>query len=245
VRRAKKQHPDAFILNSEARVGLVGDFNPDVLAHQAIQLCFEIAKGMGLGLELVWTGTETLKPGDEGLVKRFSGIWCVPASPYRNTDGALWAIQFARTRRVPFLGTCGGYQHALLEYARSVLGLKDADHEEINAQATLPFLSRMQCALVEKSQKVVVMSPGRFHEIYGTDAAMEGYHCRYGLNPAFEHLFRGRELEVVARSEEGEARAVMLRAHPFFVGTHFQPERAALKGSLHPIVHAFFNACAE
>jgi CTP synthase (UTP-ammonia lyase) len=65
------------------------------------------------------------------------------------------------------------------------------------------------------------------------------------LNRDFEHVFNGGELEVVARSEEGEARAVMLRGHPFFIGTHFQPERAALKGLLHPVVQAFFGACVE
>ena len=232
-------------MKNRARIALVGDFNSDVLAHQAIQRCFETAKESGLDLEPVWTATETLRPFDEGALKQFSGIWCVPASPYRNTDGALWAIRFARTRGVLFLGTCGGYQHALLEYARNVLGLKEADHAEINEQARLPLLSRMQCALVEKSQKVMVTSAGRFREIYNADAGMEGYHCSYGLNPALEHLFNGSELEVVARAEDGEARAVMLRGHPFFVGTHFQPERAAMTGSLHPVVQAFFEACVK
>lgn len=228
-----------------ARIALVGDYNPQVLAHQAIQRSFELGKEAGLLIEPAWTGTETVKPGDDSALKQFRGIWCVPASPYRNTDGALWGIQFARTSGVPFLGTCGGYQHALLEYARNVLGLKEADHAEINSQASLPLLSRMQCTLVEKSQKVFVTSSGRFREIYGADAGIEGYHCSYGLNRAFEHLFNGSELEVVSRSEDGEARAVMLRGHPFFVGTHFQPERAAMKRSLHPVVHAFFEACAQ
>jgi CTP synthase (UTP-ammonia lyase) len=232
-------------LKTTARIALVGDFNPEVVAHQAIQRCFELGKEFGLALEPVWTGTETLQTGNAAALKQFGGIWCVPASPYRNTEGALWAIQFARTHGVPFLGTCGGYQHALLEYARNVLGVREADHEEINAQASLLLLSRMECALVEKSQKVLVTSSGRFREIYGTDARLEGYHCSFGLNPAFEHLFKGGDLEVVARAEDGEARAVMLRGHPFFVGTHFQPERAALKGSLHPVVQAFFEECVK
>jgi CTP synthase (UTP-ammonia lyase) len=232
-------------LKTAARIALVGDFNPEVLAHQAIQRSFDLGKEAGLVVDPVWTGTESLKPGDDSALKQFSGIWCVPASPYRNTEGALWGIQFARSRGVPFLGTCGGYQHALLEYALNVLGLKEAEHAEINAQASLPLLSRMQCTLVEKSQKVVVTSSGRFREIYGADDELEGYHCSYGLNRDFQHLFNGTELEVVARSEDGESRAVMLRGHPFFVGTHFQPERAALKGSLHPVVQAFFEACVE
>lgn len=232
-------------MKTSARIALVGDFNPNVVAHQAIQRCFEVGKKIGLAMERVWTSTEALKPGDNAALKQFTGIWCVPASPYRNTDGALWGIQFARTHGVPFLGTCGGYQHALLEYARNVLGLKEAEHAELSAQASLPLLSRMHCALVEKEQKVLVTSVGRFREIYGNDAGLEGYHCNYGLNPALEHLFNGSELEVVARAEDGEARAVMLRGHPFFIGTHFQPERAALKGSLHPVVQAFFEACRD
>lgn len=232
-------------MKTAARIALVGDFDPEVVAHQAIQRCFKVGMDIGLALEPVWTGTETLRRGDDRALKQFGGIWCVPASPYRNTEGALWGIQFARTSGVPFLGTCGGYQHALLEYARGVLGLREADHAEINAKASLPLLNRMQCALVEKTQKVLVTSAGRFREIYGADARLEGYRCSYGLNPSFEHLFNGSDLEVVARAEDGEARAVMLRGHPFFVGTHFQPERAALKGSLHPVVEAFFKACVE
>jgi len=65
------------------------------------------------------------------------------------------------------------------------------------------------------------------------------------LNPQFEHLFKGVELKIVARSEDGEARAVALRGHPFFIGTLFQPERKALRREIHPVVSAFFAACEE
>jgi len=65
----------------------------------------------------------------------FDGFWCVPASPYRDIDGALRAIRFAREQRRPFLGTCGGFQHAVLEYARNVLGWADAEHGELAPNA--------------------------------------------------------------------------------------------------------------
>ncbi len=226
------------------QIALVGDYNPTVLAHQAIDRCFALANEAGIEVEAVWTGTETLRRRDGVPLKESQGIWCVPGSPYRSLDGALWAIELARTRAVPFLGTCGGYQHALLEYARNVLGLVEADHVETNPHAALPLLNRMQCSLVEKSQKVIATSPS-FRELYGAEARLEGYHCNYGLNPRFEEVFRGSALEIVARSEAGEARAVMLHGHPFFVGAHFQPERAALSGSIHPLVQRFFTACVQ
>ena len=171
-------------------------------------------------------------------------MWCVPASPYRSTEGALFAIEYARTHLVPFLGTCGGYQHALLEFARNVLKLKDAGHAENHPSTSLPLLHRMQCALVEKSQKVLVTDPD-FKSPYGADSGIEGYHCSYGLNPEYERIFAGSALEIVARSEEGHAHAFRLKNHPFFVGTQFQPERRALGGSLHPLVHSFLSAVAQ
>jgi CTP synthase (UTP-ammonia lyase) len=103
----------------------------------------------------------------------------------------------------------------------------------------------MQCLLVEKSQQVVVTSGAEFEKLYGAGSGLENYHCSYGLNPRFEPLFHRAPLEIVARSEEGEVRAVALRGHPFFVGTLFQAERKALTGALHPVLQAFFAACAR
>jgi CTP synthase (UTP-ammonia lyase) len=224
-------------LSSKLRVALVGDYNPDVVAHQAIEKCFSLCPG----LEPTWLPTLAIPPGDELCLKSFRGIWCVPASPYRNMDGALYAIQYARTKSVPFLGTCGGFQHALVEYARNVLGLTNADHAESNPNAGVPLVSRLSCSLVEQSKQIIVCND-RFQQIYDGRAGVEGFCCSYGLNPQFEDRFKAGPLEIVARSEEGEARAFALLGHPFFVGTLFQPERKALTGSLHPVVRAFFAA---
>jgi CTP synthase (UTP-ammonia lyase) len=228
------------------RVAVVGDFDADKIAHQAIEACFRLAEdSASLPVEQVWMATQSLVPGNESAFRNFHGVWSAPGSPYRNTEGALWAITYARTTKTPFLGTCGGVQHALLEYVRNVLGLREANHAENNPETDFPLLRRMQCSLVAKSQKIVVVSGTRFGKLYGADSALEDYHCSYGLNPKFEHLFRRAPLEIVARSEDGGVRAVALRGHPFFIGTLFQPERKALTGVLHPVVDAFFAACAD
>jgi CTP synthase (UTP-ammonia lyase) len=231
---------------SRARIALVGDYDPGVTAHRAIEKCFTLVGRSGLPLvEPVWLQTESIVPGKSGALDGFSGFWCVPASPYRNTAGALWTIRFAREHEVPFLGTCGGFQHALLEYARNVLGLPHAEHSETNPDAPLPLLTRLQCSLVEAVQKIIVTEAGTFRDAYGADSGVEGFRCNYGLNPTFEHLFEEGSMQIAARSADGEARGFQLRGHRFFIGTLFQPERRALEGELHPIVKAFFGACGK
>ena len=225
----------------QARIALVGDFSPDVVAHRAIDKCFTMARQSQPRLEPHWLATESIVPGDALAFEPFSAIWCVPASPYRNTDGALWAIQYARVQSLPFLGTCGGYQHALLEYARNVLGLKNSGHTELDPAAAMPLLDRMPCSLIEQSQKIAVTDK-EFRSMYGADSGLEGFRCSYGLNPNYEYFFAGSSMKIVARSEDGQARAFRLDGHPFFIGTQFQPERQALSGSLHPLVQAFLSA---
>ena len=107
------------------QIGLIGDRNDDLVAHRAIPLALGMAAdACGVEIELLWVSTEQV--GDGAALAEFDGLWCVPASPYRSMEGALTAIQVARERHVPFLGTCGGFQHAAIEYARSVLGWTDA-----------------------------------------------------------------------------------------------------------------------
>jgi CTP synthase (UTP-ammonia lyase) len=225
------------------RIALVGDRDSAVLAHQAIDRCFVLAQEVeSLAVEGTWVPTQSIVPGSDSILKSFAGVWCVPASPYQNTEGAIWAIQFARKAGVPFLGTCGGFQHAVLEFARNALGLPEADHQELHPDALLLLVSRMECALVEKSQSVLVVPGHSFRAIYGADSGLETYHCNYGLNPAFERLFRDSPFQIAARDEAGAVRAMVLRDHCFFVGTLFQPERRALAGALHPVVRAFFGA---
>jgi CTP synthase (UTP-ammonia lyase) len=227
------------------RIALVGDFSDQILAHRAINACLVLFnQGRPTPLEPLWVSTLKIIPGEIGILADAQGIWCVPGSPYRNAEGALWAIQYARTRSIPFLGTCGGYQHALIEFARNELQLKSAEHAEENPSAPLPLIHRMRCGLVEKSQTVVVTEKD-FIGLYGAQSQTEGFHCSYGLNPQYEQIFDGTPMRIVARAENGEARAFWLKDHPFFIGTAFQPERRALDDSLHPLVAAFFSTVTD
>jgi CTP synthase (UTP-ammonia lyase) len=222
------------------RVALVGDHDPAVVAHRAIPEALELAaEQLGRPLKATWVHTATLGKDVPAQLAGFAAIWCVPASPYANTDGALAAIRFARESARPFLGTCGGFQHALLEYVRHVLGHRHAEHAETCPEAAMPLIAPLACSLVEKSGHIGFQEGSRLRALYGVPQAEEEYHCNYGLNPSWEGLLSGTALRISGRDQAGEARAVELDHHPFFLATLFQPERAALRGLAHPLVNAF------
>lgn len=224
------------------RIALIGDYDPHVTAHQAIPVALGMAaEQANTDVQFQWLATDCIS-ADASLAD-FDGFWCVPASPYRDMDGALRAIRFAREQQRPFLGTCGGFQHAVLEYARNVLGWDDAEHGETSPDAARALLTPLTCSLVEAVDSIHLVEGSLIAEAYESAEIVEGYRCRYGVNPAFERELLSQQLCAVGHDASGDLRAVELKGHPFFVATLFQPERAALKGTLPPLVRALIAAC--
>ena len=229
---------------SAIRIALIGDYDPQVTAHQAIPIALGMAaEHSGQGIQFQWLATDTVNAATP--LNDFDGFWCVPASPYRDMDGALRAIRFAREQQRPFLGTCGGFQHAVLEFARNVLGWSDAEHGETSPDATRALLSPLTCSLVEAVDSIHLVEGSLIAKAYENAEIREGYHCRYGVNPEFERELLKQQLHAVGHDSVGDLRAVELKDHPFFVATLFQPERAALQGTLPPLVRALIEACAR
>ncbi|MCP2074045.1 UNVERIFIED_ORG: CTP synthase (UTP-ammonia lyase) [Pseudomonas lini] len=225
-------------------IALVGDYDPQITAHRAILIALElITRQTGQDIHFQWLATDSI--ADNSVLNDFNGVWCVPGSPYRSEDGVVQAIRFAREQRRPFLGTCGGFQHAVLEYARHVMGWADAAHGETAPEAERALLTPLSCALVETIDSLQLEAGSLIAKAYDRQTVFEGYHCRFGVNPDFEKDLLSQRLHAVARDSAGDLRAVELRDHPFFVATLFQPERAALEGRVPPLVAAFVEACAR
>jgi CTP synthase (UTP-ammonia lyase) len=199
---------------------------------------------VGCAIAFTWTGTLPLVEETARQLAEYQGVWCVPDSPYRSMEGALRAIEYARRNGRPFLGTCGGFQHALIEYARNVLGLRDADHAESNPVATMPLVSRLSCSLVEMTGSIRLRPGSKTHSICGQNELTEAYHCNFGLTPRYRSALEDGNLRISGEDPAGDARVIELSNHPFFLATLFQPERAALSGRAHPIVTAFVQAAA-
>lgn len=228
------------------QIALTGELDENVVAHRAIpRALFLAGAAVGCQVEARWVPTTDLLSHPTATLEPFHGHWCVPGSPYASTEGALAAITDSRLCGRPFLGTCGGFQHAVLEYARNVAGVHDAVHEE-NGDAGARVIHRLACSLVDRDGRVNFVAGTRIARAYGRFFAMEGYHCNYGLNPAFKEALERAGMRVSAMDDEGTARAVELPGHPFFVATLFQPERSALASARpHPLIAAFVEAARQ
>jgi CTP synthase (UTP-ammonia lyase) len=226
-----------------ARIALIGDYSPAVTAHVAIPKALEASsRHSGVRVEGIWVATGRLADRAEGELESFDGIWCVPASPYASMEGALGAIRFARETGRPFLGTCGGFQHAVIEYARNVLGHARAAHAEVDPEGEMPWIAPLSCSMVEKDGEIVFLPGTRLRAIYGVEQAIETYHCSYGFNPQYAPLLAATAMVVSAVNRGGEPHALELTSHPFFLATAFQPERSGLQGAAHPLIAEFIRA---
>ncbi|MCU1772074.1 CTP synthase [Pseudomonas sp. 13B_3.2_Bac1] len=225
-------------------IALIGDHDPQVTAHQAIPVALGlIAEQSGRDVQFEWLPTEQIHA--DTPLQNFDGFWCVPASPYKSEAGALRAIRFAREQQRPFLGTCGGFQHAVLEFSRNVLGWADAEHGETSPDSQRAVLTPLTCSLVEAVDSIHLVAGSLIAKAYETSEIHEGYRCRYSVNPQFERELLTHQLHAVGHDSAGDLRAIELKDHVFFVATLFQPERAALKGQVPPLVRAFVEACVE
>lgn len=229
---------------SAVRIALVGDYNASVTAHQAIPRAIELAaRDLEAPLTSQWLNTDQLASGLRDDLHASHGVWCVPASPYADAQAALDAIRWARESGTPFLGTCGGFQHALVEFAHHELKLPHLAHAEVDPESPDPLIAPLSCSLVETSGTILLSPGSRLAEIYGANEIEEEYHCSFGLAQHHEHLFGGSAIHVTGRDRAGEVRAIELAGHPFFMATLFQPERAALRGITPPLARAFAEAC--
>ncbi|WP_277758936.1 CTP synthase [Pseudomonas sp. A34-9] len=230
--------------NSAIRIALIGDYDPQVTAHQAIPVALGlVAEHLDRNVQFEWLPTEQIHA--DTPLGHFDGFWCVPASPYKSEAGALRAIRFAREQQRPFLGTCGGFQHAVLEFSRNVLGWTDAEHGETSPDSERAVLTPLTCSLVETVDSIHLVPGSLIAKAYETSQIHEGYRCRFGVNPLFEQQLLKDRLHAVGHDSSGDLRAIELKDHRFFVATLFQPERAALKGLMPPLVRAFVEACVE
>lgn len=225
------------------KVALLGEYNPTNKNHISTGAAIQHSCSL-LSVEVggVWVSTENIS---HSLFDVYSGIWIAPGSPYKNMDKTLWAIRYAREHGIPCLGTCGGFQHTIIEYARNVLGFKDAQHAEYNPYASDLFISKLDCSLAGREMPLSFVAESQVASIYGALSAIEHYYCNFGVNPECIPLLKGGSLNITGSDSEGEVRVIELPAHPFFIGTLFVPQAQSTSEVPHPLVTAFLKAVVE
>jgi len=227
------------------RLALIGDRSPTVLAHERIPTILSALSAASGGrgsdpLDAYWMHSTSIDADTD--LSGFDGIWVIPGSPYANVDGVFHAITTARVNGIPFLGTCGGFQHMLLEFARNVCGLGDVHHGETEPEAANLLLVPLACSLLGEEDGVTIAPDTLAARIMGAGPTTERYFCSFGLNADYLPTLEAAGLIVSGRDGTGAMRVGELAGHPFFLGSLFQPELASDSTWVHPLLRAFADA---
>jgi CTP synthase (UTP-ammonia lyase) len=239
------------------RIGILGDFNPEYRSHHAINASLQhAANKLQFKVESTWVPTPSLvDPGAAVVLDSFDGLFGSSGSPYKSFDGMLKGIEFARVHDTPFLGTCSGFQYALIECARNVCGIRDATTAEEDPHAKNVVIYPVACAVPNRAPRAPNLSgvinqirlrPGSYlASYYEKDVIDEEFFCNYEMNPEFEWMAMEAGFPIVARSSEGECRAIESPTHQFFIATLFQQQLSSREGSPHTLISAFIQHGAE
>jgi CTP synthase (UTP-ammonia lyase) len=234
-------------MKPKLRIGIIGDYRLDNASHGATNVALQHA-GMALGVQVQsnWLPTSDLPavPAKRSL-SSYDGLLCAPGSPFASMDGALAAIRYARENNRVFLGTCGGFQHLVIEFARNVLNVIDAEHAETSPQAPMQFIERLSCSLVEKADRVKIVPGTRLASLMRCAESLEQFWCSFGVNPIYAPCLAGGGLTISALDASDNIRAVELPAHSFFIGTLFIPQLSSTERQPHSVIVGFLRAAAE
>jgi CTP synthase (UTP-ammonia lyase) len=245
------------LVTEPVRIGILGDFNTEFRSHHATNDSLQhAARRLQIDVESEWVPTPSLvEPSAAAKLDSFDGLFGSAGSPYKSFDGMLKGIEFARVHDRPYLGTCSGFQYALIEFARNVIGIKDATTAEENPKAKNIVIYPVACAVPNRDKKAPKLS-GKIGEIrlrpgsylasfYGKEMIEEEFFCNYELNPEFEWMAMEAGFPVVARGSKEECRAIESPAHLFFIATLFQPQLSSCEDAPHPLVMAFVQHVAD
>ncbi len=191
-------------------------------------------------------------------LKKYDGIIIPGGFGSRGVEGNLNVIKFARENKIPYFGLCYGMQMMVIEYARNVLGLKDANTREVNPNSKNLVIDVMesQKEILKNNSYGGSMRLGEYKAIlrdgtiargsYGAKEVGERHRHRYEVNPAFVGDLEAKGLVFSGRSPDGhlmEIAELPKNKHPFFLGTQFHPEFLARPLAPHPLFTAFIKAC--
>lgn len=221
------------------RIAAFGDRDPAHLTHREIDATLALLAGE---VECGWVATDSAQAREPGA---FDGIWLLPGTPYRDDDAARAAIHHCLDTGTPFLGTCGGFQYACVELARSMAGVSGATSAELDPDGDALVVAPLACALYGERRTVTPVPGTRLAAICGTEP-FDGHHqCGYGLADAYEAVLARAGVVISAHAPDAGVEGVELPDHPFFLATAFQPQvGSSQSGAVHPLIAALLVAAA-
>jgi CTP synthase len=185
-------------------------------------------------------------------LESFNGILVAPGFGERGVEGKIEAIKYVRLNKIPFFGICYGMQMAVIEYARNVLNLVDANSTEVNPSTKNPVIDLMedQKSITDKggtmrlgSWKCNVKKETLCHSVYKSENIDERHRHRYELNNKYLNMLEDKGLVASGKNNDTNlVEVVEIKDHPWFLGVQFHPEYKSTVLSPHPLFVSFVYA---
>ncbi len=241
----------------EVTVALVGKY---VSLHDAYISVVEALKHGGITnhttVNIKWIDSETVtKENAEELLADVNGILVPGGFGSRGIEGKICAITYARTHGKPFLGLCLGMQLAIVEYARNVVGYRDAHSIELDPNTTHPVIALMPDqngvediggTLRLGAYPCVLDKNSRAYELYGEETIYERHRHRYEVNNDYRAVLTEKGLRLSGTSPDGRiVEMCELTEHPFYVATQGHPELKSRPNRPHPLFRGFVAAALK
>jgi len=243
--------------SSTVRIGLVGKYVELHDSYKSINESFVHAGAMNrCKVDLQFIHSEDIERGDiNELLGSLSGILVAPGFGDRGIEGKILAAQYARENRIPYFGVCLGMQCAVIEFARNVLGLKEAHSTEIARNTPYPVIDLME------DQKGITNKGGTMRlgaypcnikkgslawEAYGKLKVSERHRHRFEFNNQYLKAFEKAGMVATGINPDTNLVEIMeIPSHPWFVGVQFHPEYRSTVKEPHPLFVAFVKAALE
>ncbi|MEM3939430.1 MAG: CTP synthase [Saccharolobus sp.] len=238
-------------------IALVGKYTKLKDAYISIrEAIYHASAYLNVTPNLIWiesTDIEKDPTNFDKILGNVDGIIVLPGFGSRGTEGKIKAIKFAREHQIPFLGICFGFQLAVVEFARNVLGLTNANSTEIDPNTEFPVVTLLdnQKNVVQiggtmrlGAQKIIVKEGTLAYNLYGRKTVYERHRHRYEVNPAYVDLLQKGGLTISGVSEDGLVEIIELPSHRFFIATQAHPEFKSRPNKPSPIYLGFIKAAA-
>ncbi|WP_298064319.1 CTP synthase [uncultured Rikenella sp.] len=243
------KHPD----QGEVRIALVGKYTELPDAYKSISEAFVHAGATNhVKVKLQYVNAEKITDGNAGtILGDMSGILVAPGFGHRGLEGKITAVKYARENQVPFLGICLGMQCSVIEYARNVLGLTEANSTETGATPE-PVIDLMeeQKGITEKGGTMRLgaypcrlMEGSHAWQAYGKTEISERHRHRYEFNNKYKDALEAAGMIATGINPETNlVEVVEVQGHPWFVGVQYHPEYKSTVIHPHPLFVDFVKA---
>jgi len=241
----------------EVSIGIVGKYVEFQDSYKSLNEAL-VHGGVAHQLKVnpLWVEAEGLEAEDwPEQLEDFDAILVPGGFGKRGIPGMLRAIEFARTRRVPYFGICLGMQCAVIEFARNVCGLEGADSSEFDPSTAHRVIYKLRelrgvddlGGTMRLGAWTARLKPGSFaHQAYGSLEISERHRHRYEFNREYEDLLVANGLDITGNTPDGTyVEIIEIRDHPWFLGCQFHPEFKSRPLHPHPLFGAFIEAAYQ